>query len=145
MANTDFKYWVKSRDNYDPGDGWIFCAGFEAAEQAIAYAKEMVDAALNEAYKSGMSALSLYDWYSYGAEQPEVVSKKGHPPADFDTIAYVCIRIRAICEGAEVDPNSVEGRMKAFRLAHGRIQRKLNATAAPGVTEVLSRTGESNE
>ena len=146
MTKNEFNYWVSSRDNYDPGDGWIFRAGFDTADQAIAYAKELVDKDLAGAYRSGMLASELINWYSYGAEQPELRHMERLPPADFSVDSYMCTRSSAICGGAVVDPNSPEGQMRVFNLAlNGRRIRWPRAASDVAFVASKSNQGESNE
>jgi hypothetical protein len=146
MTKNDFSYWVSSRDNYDPGDGWMFRAGFDTADEAIAHAKELVDKVLASGYKLGMAAYELIGWYSYGAEQPEVRSKESLPPAEFDVLDYVRMRNKAMCGDASVFPDSSNDQLKAYSRALAALRRKERRRAFDEpIAESKANMGEPNE
>jgi hypothetical protein len=91
------KYTVLVDDNLHYMDGhesWKL-GEFEAVEEAVAKAKEIVDEFLSHAYRKGMTAQQLYEQYIFFGEDPYIVG--GSPKSTFSAWSYAKKKCQEIC------------------------------------------------
>ena len=91
------KYTVFVDDNFHYMDEHKSCmlGEFEAAEEAVAKAKEIVDEFLSHAYQKGMTAQQLYERYTSFGEDPYIVG--GPPESTFSAWSYAKEKCQEIC------------------------------------------------
>ena len=87
-------------DNFhvqDPDETWEGGV-FDTAEEALAYCRRLVDISLQESYKPGMSAESLFDSYTSWGDSPSIAVICGaDPPVRFSAWKYAKERCGEIC------------------------------------------------
>ena len=80
---------------------------YETAEEALAACRRIVDQSLQECYRPGVSAQTLYDYYTSFGDDPFVVVVDGvDRDFKFSAWSYAEQRCRAICG---LDPATPEG------------------------------------
>jgi hypothetical protein len=87
-------------DNFhtmDEDERYEHCV-YKTAEEAIAACREIVDRSLEHAYKPGISAEALYEFYVSFGDDPFVVALDGADDnAKFSAWTYAKERSRVIC------------------------------------------------
>ena len=94
------RYRVHVNDNFhvqDPDETWEGGV-YDTAEEALAYCRRLVDVSLQESYKPGMSAESLFDSYTSWGDDPSIAVIGGvDPSVRFSAWKYAKERCREIC------------------------------------------------
>ena len=103
-----YQVWIGDNYHYQDDAGWFLRGTYDDAEAALAHARQIIDACLEDTYRPGMTADMMYEQYVMFGDDASVNPIDGSPEVEFSGWVYARMRCVLWCDPIGARPRRID-------------------------------------